>query len=234
MAHDGLATFEPAYVDELAVIMEWAFAYMQRDGQEAPAKSGAITRSDRDAKGGSVYLRLSTRSLEQPARRLTAELKRDIIAGGYWLSEPAASPRIVLAYQGTVSPEVIAAAGLMAEDRPGVGVLALTSADRLYAEWRSAQKHRHAGRLAQPSQIERLLASVPRDAVIVTIADGYPASLAWLGGVLGHRIESLGVDAFGQTGTVADLYRHFGFDAEGIMRAVEAAAAGRPIRFRAG
>jgi pyruvate dehydrogenase E1 component len=217
MAQPGLVSYEPAYADELAVILRWAFEHIQDDD-----------------KGGSVYLRLSTRSLEQPTRALSADLKRDIIAGGYWLSEPAVSPRIVLAYQGAVSPEVIAAAGLMAEDRPGVGVLALTSADRLYAEWRGAQRHRHAERLAPPSQIEKLLASVPRDAVIVTVADGYPASLAWLGGVLGHRVESLGVDAFGQTGTVADLYRHFGFDAEGIMRAVEAAASGRPIRFRAG
>jgi pyruvate dehydrogenase E1 component len=78
------------------------------------------------------------------------------------------------------------------------------------------------------------LSAVPRDAAIVTVIDGYPATLAWLGGVLGHRIESLGVDRFGQTGTVHDLYRHFGFDAEGIMRAVEAAGPGRPIRFRAG
>jgi pyruvate dehydrogenase E1 component len=121
----------------------------------------------------------------------------------------------------------------MAEDRHGVGVLAITSADRLYTEWRRAQAHRHQSRLAPLSRAEQLLAIVPRDAVLVTVIDGHPATLSWLGGVAGHRIESLGVDAFGQTGTVAELYRHFGFDAEGIMRAVEAAAPGRPIRFRA-
>jgi pyruvate dehydrogenase E1 component len=140
----------------------------------------------------------------------------------------------VLAYQGTVSAEAITAAGLMAEDRNGVGVLAITSADRLYSEWRRGQHHRHGGRLAHPSQVDRLLAPVPRDAVIVTIIDGHPATLSWLGGVAGHRVESLGVDNFGQTGTIADLYRHFGFDAESIMRVVENAAPGRPIRFRAG
>ena len=48
MAQDGLATFEPAYVDELAVIMEWAFDYMQREGQEdrraalAPRREGRL------------------------------------------------------------------------------------------------------------------------------------------------------------------------------------------------
>jgi pyruvate dehydrogenase E1 component len=177
---------------------------------------------------------LSTRALDQLGRTLTPEKKREIISGGYWLVEPSSSTRVVLAYQGAVSPEVIEAAGLMAEDRHGVGGLALTSADRLYTEWRRGQAHRHDRRLSPPSRVEQLLASVPRDAVIVTVIDGYPATLSWLGGVAGHRVESLGVDRFGQTGTVADLYRHFGIDAEGIMRAVEAAAPGRPIRFRAG
>jgi len=217
MAQPGLTSYEPAYADELAVILRWAFEHIQDEKQ-----------------GGSVYLRLTTRALDQLSRTLDAAKKRDIIAGGYWLAEPSAATRVVLAYQGAVSPEVIAAAGLMAEDRQGVGVLALTSADRLYTEWRRGLKHRQQGALSQPSHIETLLARVPRDAVIVTVIDGYPAALSWLGGVHGHRVESLGVDAFGQTGTIADLYRHFGFDAEGIMRAVEAAAPGRPIRFRAG
>jgi pyruvate dehydrogenase E1 component len=217
MAQPGLTSYEPAYADELAVILRWAFEHIQDEKQ-----------------GGSVYLRLTTRALDQLTRTLDAAQKRDIIAGGYWLAEPSAATRVVLAYQGAVSPEVISAAGLMAEDRQGVGVLALTSADRLYTEWRRGLKHRQQGALSQPSHIESLLARGPRDAVIVTVVDGYPATLSWLGGVHGHRVESLGVDAFGQTGTISDLYRHFGFDAEGIMRAVEAAAPGRPIRFRAG
>jgi pyruvate dehydrogenase E1 component len=217
MAQPGLTSYEPAYADELTVILRWAFAHIQDEAQ-----------------GGAVYLRLSTRGINQLTRTLDAPKKRDIIAGGYWLAEPSAATRVVLAYQGAVSPEAIEAAGLMAEDRPGVGVLALTSADRLYTEWRRGLKHRQQGALSQPSHIESLLARVPRDAVIVTVVDGYPATLSWLGGVIGHRVESLGVDAFGQTGTIADLYGHFGFDAQGIMRAVEAATSGRPIRFRAG
>ncbi|HEY0300708.1 MAG TPA: hypothetical protein VGC36_05220, partial [Rhizomicrobium sp.] len=222
MAQPGLVSYEPAYADELAVILRWAFEHIQRDG------------SDNEEPGGSVYLRLTTRSIDQLTRTLDARLKRDIIAGGYWLAEPRNSTRVVLAYQGAVAPEVIAAAGLMAEDRHGVGVLALTSADRLYTEWRRGRRHHHRGRLAQPSHVENLLAPVPRDAVIVTVADAHPAGLSWLGGVAGHRVESLGVDTFGQTGTIADLYRHFGVDAENIMRAVESATPGRPIRFRAG
>jgi pyruvate dehydrogenase E1 component len=218
MAQPGLLSYEPAYADELAVVLRWAFEHIQAEGEE----------------GGSVYLRLSTRVLEQLGRTLTPDLTRDIIAGGYWLSPPGPSTRVVLAYQGTVSVEAITAAGLMSEDRHGVGVLAITSADRLFSEWRRGQRHRADGRLAPHSHIERLLAPIPRDAAIVTIIDGHPATLSWLGGVAGHRVQSLGVDQFGQTGTIADLYRHFGFDAESIMRVVEAGAPGRPIRFRAG
>jgi pyruvate dehydrogenase E1 component len=222
MAQPGLTAYEPAYADELGIILRWAFEHIQRDGHEEHEQSG-----------GSVYLRLSTRPIEQVHRTTTPELARQIIAGAYWLAEPSASTRIVLSYQGAVSPEVIRAAGLMAEDRNGVGVLAVTSADRLYSEWRRTQRHRHEGRASPPSHIDRVLAKVPRDAVLVTAIDGHPATLSWLGGVLGHRVESLGVDHFGQTGTVDDLYRHFGFGVEEILRAVEAAAPGRPIRFRA-
>jgi pyruvate dehydrogenase E1 component len=218
MAQPGLVSYEPAYADELAVILRWALERIQAEGDE----------------GGSVYLRLSTRVLDQLGRTLTPDLTRDIISGGYWLSSPGSSTRVVLAYQGTVSAEAITAAGLMSEDRHGVGVLAITSADRLFSEWRRGQRHHADGRLAPPAHVEKLLAPIPRDAVIVTIIDGHPATLSWLGGVEGHRVHSLGVDQFGQTGTIADLYRHFGFDAESIMRVVEAAAPGRPIRFRAG
>ena len=79
------------------------------------------------------------------------------------------------------------------------------------------------------SHVERLLADVPPHCGLVTVIDGHPATLAWLGGVHGHRTRSLGVEHFGQTGTVADLYRHFGIDAQGIVAAAQAIAPGRRI-----
>jgi len=62
------------------------------------------------------------------------------------------------------------------------------------------------------------------------VMDGHPATLGWLGSVHGHRTRALGVEHFGQTGTVANLYRHFGIDAQGIVLAGQAVAAGKPIR----
>jgi len=80
------------------------------------------------------------------------------------------------------------------------------------------------------SHIERLLAGVPHHCGIVTVLDGHPATLAWLGAVHGHRVRPLGVEHFGQTGAIADLYRHYGIDADAIAAAAAALTPGRPIR----
>lgn len=226
MAQDGLASFEPAFVDELAVILRFAFDYVQRSGE---AKVDETTWL-RDAVGGSIYLRLSTRPVEQPKREMTGELKEAIVNGGYWMRKPGPNAQVIVAYTGCLAPEAIEAVGLMAEDRRDLGLLAVTSADRLNAGWTAAQKAREHGLVHAKSHIERLLAEVPSHCALVTVIDGHPATLAWLGAVHGHRTRSLGVEHFGQTGTIADLYRHYGIDANGIVAAAQAAAPGRPIR----
>ncbi|MCX7304882.1 MAG: transketolase, partial [Hyphomicrobiales bacterium] len=129
MAQDGLAAYEPAFVDELAVIMRFALDYMQRDGDAVQSERSWL----RDETGGSLYLRLSTRPVEQPIRAITPDLESDIVNGGYWLRRPGPDARVVVAYQGAVAPQAIEAVGLMSEDRGGVGLLAITSADRLNA-----------------------------------------------------------------------------------------------------
>lgn len=223
MAQDGLASFEPAFADELACIMEWAFAYMQRDAAKADHADW-----QRDAGGGSVYLRLSTRPLEQPRRALDS-IRKGVIDGAYWLRKPGPNCEVVIAYQGTVATEAIAAAGSLAEGRRDVGILAVTSADRLNAGWQAAQTARINGRASQ-SHIECLLAPIPRDCLLVTVIDGHPATLSWLGSVHGHRVAALGVEHFGQTGTVADLYRHFGIDRNSILKVITGLAPGKPLR----
>jgi pyruvate dehydrogenase E1 component len=225
LAQDGLAAFEPAFVDELSVILRFAFDYIQRDGGEPNERSWL-----RDETGGSVYLRLSTRPLDQPQRTMTADLASDIVDGGYWMRRPGPNAEVVVAYTGAVAPEAVAAVGFMAEDRRDVGLLAITSADRLNAGWTAAQRERERGLVHATSHVERLLTGIPPHCGLVTVIDGHPATLAWLGSVMGHRTRSLGVEHFGQTGTIQDLYRHFGIDAQGIVAAAETIAPGRPIR----
>jgi pyruvate dehydrogenase E1 component len=231
LAQDGLAAFEPAFVDELAVILRFALDYIQRDGQKD--KDGELSERNwlRDETGGSIYLRLSTRPIEQVQRQMTAELRQAVVDGAYWLREPGPNCQVVVAYTGAVAPEAIQAVGLMAEDRRDVGLLAVTSADRLNAGWSAAWRARERGLVHARSHIERLLAKVPRDCGIVSVLDGHPATLGWLGAVHGHRARPLGVEHFGQTGTIADLYRHYGIDANAIIAAAQAIAPGRPIRY---
>jgi pyruvate dehydrogenase E1 component len=225
LAQDGLASFEPAFVDELATIMAWSFAYIQKGGGEISERNWL-----RDETGGSVYLRLSTRPVEQLKREMSAELRHAIVDGAYWLRKPGPNCQVVVAYTGAVAPEAIEAIGLMAEDRRDVGLLAVTSADRLNAGWTAAQRARERGLVHARSHVERLLADVPAHCGIVTVLDGHPATLAWLGAVNGHRTRSLGVEHFGQTGSLAELYRHYGIDANAIVAAAQAIAPGRPIR----
>ncbi|MBO1041364.1 transketolase-like TK C-terminal-containing protein [Brucella pituitosa] len=226
MAQDGLTSFEPAFVDELAVMMRWGFKHMQRSGEAAAENTTWLS----DGSGGSTYLRLSTRTIDQPKRPMTPQLEHDLINGAYWMRKPGPAAQVIIAYTGAVAPEAIEATGLMSEDRRDIGLLAVTSADRLNAGWTAAQKARENGLSHANSHIERLLADVPSHCGIVTVIDGHPATLGWLGSVLGHRTRSLGVDHFGQTGSIAELYRHYGIDAHGIIAAVESVTPGKPIR----
>ncbi len=226
MAQDGLASFEPAFVDELAAVLGWSFDYVQRDGKKDMEQNWL-----RDETGGSVYLRLSTRPLEQLKRKLDDNLARDIIDGGYWLRPPGPNCEIVIAYQGVVAPEAIMAAGLLAEDRRDVAVLAVTSSDRLNAGWQAASRARMRGLAHASSHIERLLSQLPAFASFVTVIDGHPAALSWLGGVRGNRAISLGVEHFGQSGRIDDLYRHHGIDTRAILEAAQALVAGKPVRY---
>jgi pyruvate dehydrogenase E1 component len=213
MAQDGLAAFEPAFADELAAIMEWAFDYLQRGGEGDPDERTWL----RDETGGSVYLRLTTNPIEQPGKRVDDAFRQGAIDGAYWLRRPGPNCEVVIAYQGAVATEAIRAAGALAEGRRDVGVLAVTSADRLNAGWTAAQRVRSRGNPAALSHVERLFGDLPAHCTLVTVIDGHPATLAWLGSVRGHRTVPLGVEHFGQTGTIGDLYRHFGIDAGGIV-----------------
>lgn len=209
MGQSGLASYEPAFVDELAVLMRHGFDWMQRED------------------GGSVYLRLSTRPVEQPQRSLAAADRAAMIDGAYWLVPPGPGADLAVVYQGAIAPEAIEAHRQLREDMPGVGLLAVTSAERLHAGWRKAQSARRAGDAGAEAPVERLLAALPRGAGLVTVLDGDPATLTWLGAVQAHRVQSLGIDRFGQSGDVPDLYRYYGLDADAIVDAAAALCLGR-------
>ncbi|PWS36043.1 transketolase [Falsiroseomonas bella] len=198
MAADRLASFEPAHADELAILLRHAFDHMQKPD------------------GSAVWLRLSTRALAQPERSLDPAA---VIAGGYWVVPPADGARIAIAYQGPVAPEAAEAFEELRAEEPGAGLLAITSPDRLHADWIAARRARRNGQARRPSHIETLLAPLAAEAAIVGVLDGHPAAHAWLGAVRGQRVVPLGVDRFGQAGDIPDLYREYGLDAAAILDA---------------
>ena len=126
-------------------------------------------------------------------------------------------------YSGAVVQEVTEAFELIREDLPGAGLLAVTSSDRLNAGWQAAKRSRHHGGPRTVSLVEKLLEPLAENATLVTILDGHPATLSWLGGVRGHCVESLGVEHFGQSGSIDDLYRHYGLDTQTIIDACASA-----------
>jgi pyruvate dehydrogenase E1 component len=205
MAADRLASFEPAHVDELAVLLRHAFDHMQRPD------------------GSSVWLRLSTRQLEQTARALDGDA---VIAGAHWVVPPADGARIAIGYQGPVAPEAVAAFAEVQAEEPGAGLLAITSPDRLHAGWLAAMRARRQGTHDAVSHIECMLMPLARGAALVTVLDGHPATHAWLGAVRGQRVVPLGPDHFGQSGDIPDLYREYGIDTDAILDACAQALLG--------
>ena len=202
----GLSSYEPAYADELAVIMRWGFDYMQ-------AKNG-----------GSIYLRLSTRAIEQPSREMSSDLESQIIKGAYWLIPPADGARIAIVYSGAVVPEVIEAYEQIKEEIPGLGVMAITSFDRLYHEWQRSQVDDVEGGSNTDCHIINLLAPLHSDAVLITVQDAHPATLSWLGSATGRKLLPLGVTEFGQSGNIQDLYREYGIGVDAIIDAAARAS----------
>jgi pyruvate dehydrogenase E1 component len=171
-----------------------------------------------DPAGESTYLRLSTRSIAQ-VERTDGNWKADALAGGYWLREPGANAEAAIVAMGALMPEALAAHEELSADLPGLGLLAVTSPDLLHRGWTAAQAARWQGN-HHPSHVESLLSRLAPGAGLVTLCDAAPASLSWLGGVLGQRVAPLGVERFGQTGNLADLYAAYRLDGAAITEAV--------------
>ena len=200
MGQPGLRHYEPAFADELAAMMAEAFRLID------------------DPEGESTYLRLSTRSIAQVPRSDDA-WQAGALAGGYWLKAPGPGAEAAIVAMGAIMPEALATWEELSADLPGLGLLSVTSPDLLHRGWTAAQAARWHGDRT-PSHIETLLSQLAPGAGLVTLCDAAPASLSWLGGVLGQRVAPLGVERFGQTGNLADLYAAYRLDGAAITEAV--------------
>jgi pyruvate dehydrogenase E1 component len=207
----ALTYAEPCYAREFEWLLLDALARLQRPD------------------GGSTYLRLSTTPIAQePFTELVArigadQVRADVVAGGFRLREPAAAAddRVILAGCGAIVPELLRAAGTLAEEE-GVEatVLCLSSPDRLYRAWRQSRvRPLHDGSSPGASHLDSLIRPEERGVPVVTVIDGSSHALAWLGSALGTRCIPLGVDEFGQTGSQRELYGEYGIDAASVTTA---------------
>ncbi|MEM9749034.1 MAG: 1-deoxy-D-xylulose-5-phosphate synthase N-terminal domain-containing protein [Actinomycetota bacterium] len=207
----GIAYVEPAFATEV----DWLLC----DALDS------LTAPD----GESTYLRLSTRPLDQAPFAAALErhgdevLRRHVLAGGYLLrpAPPDGRPGVTLVTTGAVAPEVLAAADELDAEGVQAGVVHLTSPDRAYRSWRAgfAASTREARIVRTPSQLHRLVPAEERRRPVVSVHDGASHSLAWIGSALGTRQYTLGVDRFGESGTIDDLYEIVGISAGSIVNA---------------
>jgi pyruvate dehydrogenase E1 component len=207
----GLVSYELAY----ARAVDWALCEGLRRTQ---------TRE------GATYLRLSTRRIDQRPfirvceRRGEDAVREDVLAGAYRLTEPeeGLGPDIHLVASGAVVPEVLAAAAILADEGVQATVIDVTSAGALHRGWREGIERgvRRTQRVTTDHHLARLVPQRERGAPVVTVLDGASHALSWIGSALGTRVVPLGVDAFGQSGTIGELYAAYGLDTDSVVNAV--------------
>jgi len=182
------------------------------------------------ADGTSTYLRLSTRPIDQAPfaqaleRYGEASLRRNVLAGGYRLAstdDGGARPAVTIVTTGVMAPEALAAAAELDEEGVSATVVHLTSPDRVYQSWRAGftDAVNRGTMIRQPSQIHRLVPANERRRPVISVHDAASHSLAWIGSALGTRQYSLGVDQFGESGTITDLYDIAGISVANIVNA---------------
>ncbi len=214
----GVTLVEPAYAGAL----DWLLC----DAVARVAAGPSSTRTAAPVEPAAFYFRLTTRPLDQApfdavrSRLGDAVLRRQVLAGGYRLVDAftthpelagrpdgtGRAPEVRIAASGAVLPEVLAAAAELADEGIAAHVVDITSADRLYTAWQRTLRHgvRTATTPSVPGALRAAFGS--GRAPVVTVHDASSHAMAWIGSALGVPQVPLGVDEFGQSGTVADLY----------------------------
>jgi len=182
-----------------------------------------------DDDGESCYLRLSTRPIDQAPfasvldRMGESALRTAVLAGGYRLIDAPddGRPGVTIVTTGVMAPEALAAAAELDDEGVQATVVHLTSPDRTYRSWQRtyASSAREAQVVRSPSHLHRLVPAAERRRPIVSVHDASSHSLAWIGSALGTRQLALGVDRFGESGTIADLHEVTGINAGSIVNA---------------
>ncbi|HEY6576505.1 MAG TPA: pyruvate dehydrogenase [Mycobacterium sp.] len=197
----GCTSYEPAF----AIEVEWTLL-------------DCISRLGRPD-GGSSYLRLSTRPVQQDIAAIPTDpaarerRRRHVVAGAYTLRS-AQAPAVAIVVMGAMVTEAVAAHERLAQMGIDAEVVCVTSPGLLFDAVRARQGSGDA-----PSWILDQVFPADRAAPMVTVLDGHPHTLAFLPAINRVRGMTLGVSGFGQVGELQDVYRYHGIDADSIVRA---------------
>jgi pyruvate dehydrogenase E1 component len=205
----GITMCEPAYASAL----DWMLCDALGRIAAGPARVRTAAPHEDD---GAYYFRLTTRPIDQgpfeAARTRIGEalLRRQVLGGAYRLVDAsplarAGAPEVYVVGTGAVLPEVLAAAAELSEEGIAAHVVDVTSPDRLYAAWQRTLRQGVRTATAPSTPGVWRAAFGPR-APIVTVHDAASHAMAWLGSALGVPAVPLGVDEFGQSGSVPELY----------------------------
>ena len=213
-AHQSVIT--PSIGLEQPQCVAWEPAFAQDLEWTLLAAMSQLGRAD----GTSSYFRLSTRIIDQSLARVPTESaalesrRRHVLAGGYEIVGAGPTAPICLIGMGAIMPEILSAASELARllgQTPSV--ICVTSADLLFR----AMQSRRGLDSEETWILGELFGSRPTP--LVTVLDGHPHTLSFLGAVNGSPITCLGVKEFGQSGELSDVHRYHGLDRDTIVGA---------------
>ena len=200
----GITYFEPAFAREV----EWILL--------------DAVRSIGSGEGESYMLRLSTKPIDQAQfPELSEGLQEAVLAGCYrFRTAPPESDAVLSVFAvGAMVDEAISAIEPLEREGVGVSLFVVTSPDLLFRKMNTASANEQAGRDDGAWDPTGLLDDREIGQPVLTVIDGHPHSMSFLGAALDSPSTSLGVTSYGQSGARADLYHHFGIDAQGIYEA---------------
>ena len=212
-----LEAYEPCFGQELEWIMMDAIARINR-------------------RESSTYLRLTTKRVDQqlfPAPESDDEreqLRRQVLAGAYRLRDVRSMAGynpdgnvVHLFASGAMVPEALQAARQLEEEGIFANLFNVTGPGPLYRNYQHAVHAASDRETNTTSHFDELIAREESSVPVVTVVDAHPHCLAWIGSAVGVPAWSLGVNQFGQSGSITDLYSEYRIDCANIVATCRAA-----------
>jgi pyruvate dehydrogenase E1 component len=207
LALPGITYWEPCFAQELEWIM-------------LASLEGLLHRR----RASSAYLRLSTLPVDQglfPVGDRSA-LRQLVLSGAYRIIDRSqrsgahAGNTVDIWATGVTVPAALRAAESLQDDGIFASVVNCVSPGLVYRRWQDSV-HLAMSRLSAMNH-----AGHPP---VVTVIDGHPSGLSWIGSMLGVAAYPLGVSDYGQSGLPTELHHHFEIDEEAISYAAYVAVA---------